>query len=593
MPAVCRGDEDCPAGELCQGGVCAPPASARSVTEIQILGPAVAVRPGGRVSFVALALDQTGRAVPGIRFDWTSSSTVVASMDPNGIATGGTRAGATVVRAAVEGSLGRVESNPVDLVNLGPAPTDTVVRVVNRGTGRPIPGATVELSYQRRLETEITDARGEARFPGFVDRPARLTVASEDHDWVTLTAVETIDIGVGLAPRSLPDEASGVSGSIDLSQASTQGALEIGVAGTSIPSPLFGFDPTTLFGGELFQVQVPMVGPVPVPANNTLSVEVFGTNLPLKTTFYAGAEPGLRSVWAFGGRVDLSGAGIGLGDLGNIATAVLPFFQRFDHAVLPIRTLLAVPRVPDANDLNGNGNRTELRPDWDGLPSVRLAPSAAQSLRYELRVGPLPAVAGGDANTLIVLAGVVLPGVGFVPLGIDGEREEMGSGVVETFLTRMAPPYGGLEAGRYAVLATAVRAAAAGLPGPGSARLFVGRRLPTTVDLSSGWLPAPTGATWDQATRAAQIPATGDAARLRFESATGAWDIYGPTGGTLTVPPAPAGFEDRAGARLALDVLRFEAGAPRIGLQFDAVGGAPVGLDAVTDGFARAVLGGP
>jgi hypothetical protein len=467
------------------------------------------------------------------------------------------------------------------------------VRVTARSGGSPISGATVQVAAGGQTLEAQTNASGIARFPGLTARPADVTVASDAHDWVSVLGVTTLDVGIALPPRTRTTEAAGVSGTTDLSRVATTGALQISVAGTSFPSPLVGFDPASVFGGELHQVSVPMVGDVPIPANNTLAVDFMGSTFPLKGTWYASAQPGLRAVWAFGGRVDLQGSGIGLGELQNIATAVLPFFQRFDHAVVPARPLLSVPTVADGDDVDGDGDTAERRPDWSTLPSARLTPSSPQNLRYQLRVANLPFVTGGNANTLIVLAGVILPGAGFVPLGIDGQSDDMGNGIVPTFLTRMAAPHGGLEAGRYAVLASALRIEGMALPGPGSTRMFVGDRLPPVVDLSQGWQDTPLDATWRAPSREVDLgpQPSADAYRLRFESPEGGWEVFAAAGGgTLAVPPAPGARVDRAVGTVTLDALDLAPTAPAFGQLFDAVSGAPANLDGRVDGFARATV---
>lgn len=591
VPAVCRGDADCAGPERCVAGRCQPPGSPNAVVEVRILTPDRAVYAGDTVQLVALGLDQAGRAVPALAFDWAVAEGTpagVLTVDGDGLATAGPTPGTAEVTASVDGPIGPVRSSPIILTHLGARPTSTVsleVRVTDRVSGRPFTGASVRLDDTGAAA--VTDAEGWARFPTVESEPFGVTVSHPDRDWVTVQGVGPGALGVSLAPRRMPTEAAGASGTVDLSQVRTTGGLELGVAGLSFGSPLIDFDATGLFGGEVHQLEVPMVGSVPLPASFTLAVGFQGTAFPLSDRWYARSQTGLRAVWAFGGRVELDAGGIGLGDLGNIQAAILPFFQRFEHAVQPSRVLLPAATVPDRGDVDGDGDTAEARPDWANLPTVDLAPSVSQSLRYQVRVGNLPFVQGGNANALFVVAGVRLPGVGFVPLGIDGQSDDMASGIVSEFLTRMAPPHGGLEVGRYVVLASAVRLAGADLPGPGSTRVFEGARLPARVDLGTDWLDAPTGARWQPRNRTIRlVDASGDLLRVRFSSAEGGWELLAPVSRMVSVPAPPTGATDRATGTVTVDQIELAAGASPV--RFDPSRPAPVGLDPLTRGYARA-----
>ena len=597
VPFTCRGPADCTSPEQCIAGRCQEPGNTNFVTEVRIISPAGVVRPGTRYRYVALAQDPAGRVVPGVTFRWTLTSTTVATIDAAGLATGGSVAGTTEVRAAVDTPNGPVTSSPVGLTNLGPLADGAVrVVVVRQTNGTAVSGARVEIIRGGTVLASVTtDGTGVALFPSLDPGPLTVTAAHPDLDWVTLVEPAGSDFLVPLPPRTRPTEVAGVTGRVDLAQVTTRGDISLSVSGASAPSPLFGFDASETFGADNFNVQVPMLGSIPIPAANTVSVSFMGFPFDLKDRFYARGAPGLRALWSFGGRIELGTNGLSVGDLNNIAAAILPFFQRFEHTVQPGVSLLAYPMVPDADDIDGDGNRTELRPDWNAFPTAILTPSVTQTLRYRMRVDPLPFVTGGNANTLIVMAGVILPGIGFVPLGLDGQSDRQGSGIVASFTTKLAPPHGGLEAGEYAVLATALRFGMTGPTGPGASRLFVGARLPAEVNLSSGWMDAPVNATFEVPTRTVTLPPLpgADAYRVAFGSAEGTWHVYGGSGagGELAVPNPPQGLTDRLqGARVTVDALDLEAGVSA-GQLFDAARGGAAGMDRVTRGFSRMVLG--
>lgn len=595
VPFTCRGPADCPTpGELCLAGQCRTPPSPDFVVEVRIITPAGTVRPGTTYRFVALALDQAGRVVPGVNFLWTSTSTSVARIDGAGLATGGTQGGTTQIRASLETAGGRITSAPVTLTNLLPLPNGTVrISVVRATNGAPISGASVELiASSGATRAGTTNNQGQVELTTVPSGSFSVTAAHVDYDYVSVLAQEGRDLLLALPPPTRPDRIAGARGTVDLSQVSTQGAISASLSGASFPSPLLGYSANNLFGGELFQVEVPMLGNIPIPAANTLSAELMGFPLALKDTYYVRAEPGARALYSFGGKIALGANGLDPTNFGNLLTAILPFYQRFDHAVRPYVPLVALPTVVDGIDLDGDGDTTETLPDWAGFGAFAMTPATPQSLRYELLVDNLPFVSGGNANTLVVVAGVLLPGLGFVPLGLDGQSDQQGSGIVESFVSKMAPPHDGLEAGDYAVLVTALRVGMNGLPGPGSSRLWVGASFPTTVDLDDGWLDAPVDATFAPTARELSLPIElgVDLYRVVLLGPTGAWHVYAdaPANERLSLPPVPAGLEDRAAAaQVIVDGVDLVPGADASTV-FDAAAGGPLGLDRATRGFARA-----
>lgn len=603
VPGPCRGAGDCPvAGEICLAGVCTTPPAPSFVTEVRILTPAGVVRPGTTYAFVAVALDQAGEVVPGVSFTWASTATTVASIAAastgSGVATGGARAGTTDITASVTvPGQGTITSAPVRLVNLGALAATTVrVTVVSQGTGTVVVGAPVEVFAGGVLAgRDTTDASGIAEVTG-VDAaaPIDVTVADPGHDWVSVLGSTAHDLVITLPPVTRADRAGGLQGPIDLGSVQSTGALGYSVSGASFPSPLVGTDATALFGGELFRVPLPIGSQtIPVPSGSTVEFSFMGTPINLKDTFYARARSGLRAAWSFGGRLDLNLGGLGGGGT-DILGQVLPYFQRFDHAVRPAFRVLEIPTAPDAQDVDGDGDSSELGPDWNRFPTIPLRPSVAQSLRYQMVVNNarLPLLADGNANAIVVMAGVLLPGVGFVPLGLDGLQDDMGSGLVPSFTTRIAPAHGGLEAGEYAVVALAIRITQGGLPGPGSARIATSSTLPTAIDFTDGWLDAPRTAELERtARRLTALPSAGaELVRMTARSPTGSWEVWVPAGGSgWSFPAVPQGETDRvaSGTSFVLDAIDLAAGVDARAL-FDVARGGALGVDRATRGYARA-----
>jgi hypothetical protein len=591
VPNVCRGDADCTNAQRCIGGACATPPATTNVTSVRIITPAGDVRPTTTYAFTAVAIDQAGNVVPGAVFTWASSNMAVATIVGTGVATGGTLAGTTQITASVNG----ITSMPVTLINLGAAPMgDIRVTVVSLANGGPIAGVSVRITGITNAPSVsgATDANGTAllaatpRASGY-----DVTAAKTGYDYVSVLGLSSTDVVIALPPVTKPSLVGGIKGNVDLSHVSTMGNLSLSLNGTSIASPIVGFDPSTLFGGDIFQVSIPGMGAkVPVPAGTTISVLFAGQNIPLKDTYYARATGGLRAAWSLGGHLDLS---LLMGAGGNLTGALLPNLQRLDHGVKPVIDVLELPTVPDTNDINGNGNTTELVPDYNDFPTVTLAPDTPQELRYQLAVATLPAVSGGQANALIVVAGTLLPGVGFVPLGLDGQQTM--TGTIAPFTTKIAPPHGGLEVGEYAVLATAVRLTTGALPSAGSTRLLVTSRLPESVDMSDHWLASPSAATWSAMNRQVTVPPVASAGfyRVAFASTDGAWDIYvASPAGPIAIPavPSPALVDRTASATVSVDAIELSQGTTANSL-FDVSTGGGLAIDRATRAFSRAVIG--
>lgn len=601
VPGGCRGASDCPvAGEICVGGRCAPPPPTTFITEVRIVSPAGVVRPGTTYHFTAIALNQSGAVVPGVQFMWTTTSTHVATIDQSGVATGGSRAGTASIIATADTGAGLVASAPVLLTNLGAlAAGDVRITVVDLASGAAISGAQVELTSASFGNSSMTAANGVVTVSGVpAGEPLTVTVASPGHDYVSLIGMDGNDLVVPIPTLTTVDRVAGLKGAIDMSQVTSTGNLGYSISGASFSSPLITFDAQDMLGNETFngRVQIPggMGFNVPVAANATLEAEVFNMPFSIKSTYYVRARQGLRAAWSFGGRVDFDifRGGGGGGGPGDILGATLPYFQRFQHAVRPAVALRALPTIVDGADIDNDGDTTEMVPDYNNFPDVALAPAANQGLRFHLETdnARLPFVTGGNANTLMVVTGALLPGIGFVPLGLDGLSDNGGNGLVASFTSRMAPPHSGLEIGKYAILATAFRSGMRGAEGPGSTRLVIEETLPTSVDMTGGWLDSPVGATYQRAQRALSVPAvTGaDLLHAHIQGADGAWHLYfAPSAAAVPIPDAPAGAIDRAvSATITANAIDLAEGTTIDGL-FDVAAGGVEALDAATKSFAR------
>jgi hypothetical protein len=576
VPGLCRGDADCPnPGEVCVAGECLAPASAAAVTEVRILTPAGTVGLGGTYRFTAVALKANGDIVPGVRIAWTTGSAQIATIDAAGVATAQSTAGATEVVAAVDTGSQTISSAPVTLTVLDAVQQGSFrVTVVSAESGLAVSGATVVCNQ----ETVTTDAAGRALFDATV--PKTCTVYTADHDYLTVVGLTGADARLALPALTRTDRSTGYTGMVDLTPITSP--VRLSFSGGSFPSPLVGFSPANILGGDVFFFEVPIVGTVAFPSGATARAEVGGFPLDLKSTYHAQAKAGLRRAWSFGGGAELADLGI---QNGTLLLNILPLLQTFVHGgSTGLETLVGLPTVVDAQDIDGDGDTAETVPDYNAFVPKSTTPRTPQTLRFVVdgSTASLPA----DTNAVMVVSGVIVPRVGFVPLGLDGVGEPPGA--IGRFSTAMVPPYAGLEAGVYAVLVAAVNIVPDTLPQVASARLVVADTLPAEVTLGSGWLALPTGTFDDNGQALAVQPGAGaDVWRARFAGPTGGWEVYAPAATTdLVLPAAPTPFEQRStGATVQVEVMDLSTGVDLEALFRP--GADPLAMDRATDRFAQ------
>jgi hypothetical protein len=610
VPHVCRGDGECTAPQVCSGGQCVAPGSTSFVFRVVILTPGGVVRPLETRQLVALALDQNDRPVEGTTFQWESNHPERVSVDQTtGLARGNDQAGTAEIRATATGTA--ITSPPVLLTNLLPPATDTLrLTLIDRATGALVAGAKVLVGTDVHDVPEGTLAR--SRPGGAFD----VSAFHATHDYLTVLGATGDDLVLSLAPRSALDPAAGLTGDVSLAQVSTQGPVRIGIAGLSSARLLSDFDFQRLFG-DLFtsQVSIPGAGMVsiPLPAGFTLSGDLFmGLTVNVKTDYFALGDPGVRAAWSFGGRVDLAevggifggrgGGGGGMGG-GNFLRQALALAERFDHGVAPAVQIAAIPRVTDTSDIDGDGDRTERVPDWRNFRRLTLSPRQKQILRTEVTVSTLPVIGGGGGggagnNGVAVIVGVLVPGTGFVPLGITSVTDDDGDRELDPVVVKSAPVHSGLGVGRYAVMAWAADfGGGTQLPTSFSATLATHEAMPTSLELPD-FLPMLQGATYAPTTRAMRVPRVEGASLVRvvLQGDAGAWEVYASAGAELVkvLPSVPSGVpEDLAAAATA----RAEAIVLTEGAGFEALfSGVGSGLQSLSNlmlGFSRAPMARP
>ena len=554
VEALCRSNDDCEAGQACENGECVDYEEPAGVDKVIILTNPGIILSGETFVFSAIALDTDGEVIPGAPFEWASSVTGVADFvdgaDP-GTIQGGDTAGTTQITAWVTGFAG-VVSDPVPLTNPGDAPaTGMRVTVTAAADGSPIDGAIVIVNDAEGT----TNATGAAVFADAV-APFDVHVFDDGMDPVSVFGTSGTDISLFLFPASANTTMGGFTGGFDMSLVTTEGDVDLGLAGASLAGDLVDLDLTTLLGdGFLTHITSPFGNfDIPLPGGLVIIVRAAGVG-GTKENYQALGREGLRFAWGMSGRVSLfeiigqvTGGG-GSGSTAEIITMVLTYFESFEHGLRP-QEITERDYIVDSADYDGDGDSTELIADYEEFPEVTLKPGVAQRLRTEV-VLPNATEIGGVATTMaIIIGGTTVENIGFVPLGINAASDE-GSGMGELLL-HSAPPHSGLSAGDYAIMALTFNEDEVGagmggidLPNNISGRLVVADALPRRVVFEGDFLSLPEASTFDEDTRELVIEdISADFYRVRVEGDTGTWTIYTAAGGTITLPEVPSGLPD-------------------------------------------------
>jgi hypothetical protein len=588
VEALCRGSEDCEADQACEGGRCVDYTAPSEIEEIIILSNPGVILPGQEITFIAVALDGDGEVVLAPPFEWNSSNGTAATIDTSsGVATGGAGPGATQITVGVTGF--DEVSDPVPLYNPG-SPVESGLRVVvtARATGAPIDGATVIVNGEEgTTEDGVLEVEGEP--------PFSVHVFAEDFDPVSLVGVTVAEVAVDLGPVSTNASIGGFTGSFDFAAVTTEGDVELGLAGSSLAGGVVDLDLTTLLGDGFVQ-SIPFVGDIPIPGGFTIEGGAFGITIS-KPEYQVQARGGLRFAWGLAGRVplnDIIGGFGGGGSAAEIIALVLPFFESFEHDLRPL-TVEERELVEDSGDYDNDGDDSEIIADYTEFPELDMRPDVSQSLRTEVTL-PGPITINGEATDLaLLIAGTAVDSVGFVPLGIGAATDE-GSGFGEVLL-RSAPPHSGLSAGSYGILVLTFDAGDAGLgdngidlPSNVSGRLFVGASLPTAVDFSGDFAPLPEGSSLDLDERTVTVDDVGAALyRVRVASAVGTWTIYSSSAGDIELPAVPGGLPDPAEVPTVTVEALFTAGTSLDDLAYPA-GTTLRTIDSAVTGFGRVAV---
>jgi hypothetical protein len=377
------------------------------------------------------------------------------------------------------------------------------------------------------------------------------------------------DLLVPLPDRSNMTKAGGFSGQMTFVG---EGAVSMGLAGTSIAGQLLDMNFGRLVG-QTFIVTISMAGyttQIPLPAQMVVNASFQGMDIPVKDTYYVVGQRGLRAAWAMGGFIDFSVL-MNLmqgGSINDVLIELLPYFSLFHHGLMPVFDVFPQDLVVDAGDLDGDQDTTELLPDWDGaLPDLDLEPSHSQDIYLNVTPPNMPSHGGQPIASVVYVSGA-LSSLGFTPLGLTSDQAN--GGVADPMTMKMAPAYGGLEAGEYAVLVMAVPPAVGNEMPPDVAMVLrVDRNLPTDISFDYGFLAFPEDAVFTAADRELTASAVSGATLYRstIQATEGRWIVYLSGTGTIayTLPAVPGGMDDLGTG----EVITFDPIALSDGLTFE------------------------
>lgn len=557
VPSLCRGAVDCAEGQLCEAGECIDPPEV-GIASVVILNSPRSLLIDQTLELRAVALDDAGQIVVTGALTWIVAPPELGSITADGLFTAGPAVGDARVVArwtSPEGDI-VIDSLPLVLPILEPLPPVEAgwrVRVGDGMTGAALSGISVYVDQ----DVFVTDEAGIVSFDNEADR-LTFTVMAPGYDTVTVVGISDRGVYIPLQPLSDDSIVAGFTGEVDFSQVSNIGQVEIGLAGAAFSD---GLSQISLFDllGQLFFTEVdvgPINATIPLPGGLILKADIpFLGEYSIKDTYSVITKPGFQMGWSFGGKIGITTV-LGLLEgqrisVGRVLSVLLPFFDQFEHGIQTIPELTGSAPVPDTDDIDDDGDRAELIPDYSRFPRVDLRPNQTQGLRLGVTMPPVFDREGDPVA--LVMTGVDIVDVGFVPLGLSATQE---GGLIPM---RMAPPYQGLQVGDYVVIALAARFNNR-IPRNISGLMQRFSRLPEQVNLFDQFMNPPELSFWEPAYRrlTPEIPADADLLRVSFRGGVGRWVVYfGAEAPDVVRLPFPVDFET-PDLTVGLDV-RFDA----------------------------------
>jgi hypothetical protein len=579
----CAGDANCRPGTVCYEGDCVSPADCSQVTSCSVVPASVVTQQGTQVSLSATAFLTSSALAPGASFTWASDDDTIASV-AGGSVTGGASTGNTLITAKVAGCDAIACS--ADVRNYGAVAAGARVVVIDELTGAPMEGVTVDIEGVGSVDT---DATGVATFAAadLTAASATVTISAANIGYVSFLAADSNDLiaHVGVLPD--PTKAGGYRGQFDFSKVICEPGkpceVKLGFTGASIPGKLFNLNLDSLIGERIlthFELggtseDIGLPGGLVLGLNDTW----------FRQSYEATGTAGTRVAWGLGGKLNLADLTEPLGmlfadedhALSVILSLMLPLVSELFTSLVPNVDIVPRAKVADVDDINGDGDTTDLVPDFANFPALPggdMVFKVPMDQTMAITVPALPSDGAGGFlfDGVIVLAGVLVRDAGLVPLGLSagldaGSPDGPPDGQIADITLSTSDVAGRLPEGSYRRFVIAVALNIAKLRDPDNTDPTVIAGQVRFVDSFDGSLTlngpmSPAVFTYYPLSRQVDLtdlPAGADTVVLLASSAAGTWQIFHPAvTGLIDLPAAPAAG-DRSD-RLNLAALKF-AGA--------------------------------
>lgn len=419
----CELDSQCSGGRVCERGDCLSPAGCAEISSCRIWPQWVVFMPGYKVQLVAGAFRDDGSYAAGVPVDWSSAAPASADVGADGLLTGGaTASGAVELTGTVRGCNTKCHAWAI---NLGSPPTvGTRAAALDEETGKPLQGAFFRIDD---LPPTRMDGSGSWVYDRYLDEqhPGDVTVADPAYEFVTVAGATWRDLVIPLRRLQQPDQAGGVAGRFDFDRircpAGHPCEMSLGLAGFSRPGSALDLRPD-FFWEDVFA------------ARFMFDDHSYDLRLPGGWVWRNGAEmyqgrytvrafPENRVFFGLGGKIDVS----------EFRTKLFPFLQAADGqdslglvyrmlnlaaqrgGLAPNQLISEMPLAVDRSDVDGDGDRTEMLPDYQNFFALDLPLRVPQG--HTLRV-TVPQFPGNAYDSVLLLAGIHTPAGGFVPLGL-------------------------------------------------------------------------------------------------------------------------------------------------------------------------------
>ena len=607
---VCFTDAECDGDQVCRDGNCTDEGSTAGLVA-RLVTPSGPITEGETQQLIAVAVDpdDDSRVFSDIAISWTSDVTDRVAVDSSGAATGGSTAGSATITARVTDN-GDDTGDTIELFNYTDHDQTLRVIVFDETSRTPVDDAPVIIELSDSNIELATSATGEAFLSETVTFPVGVHVLAPDYEYVSVIGVDTDDLLISVRPTTyaeirdagdehVSDEAicetiegenlcyelegvSAVVGVPDYSSITKSGEIDVALTGFEMANGLLDLNFEIIVGAnvsrDLSNGPVPIDGLSDMPGGVTLAL-IGDAMIP---TYVLTSAPAERVIWTLGGRVSLSENPNllpelieqfnGDADIGRIVALILPVFRDF---YVGVTSDYAIDLADEGLSLSRHDNEffVPMR-----RPITMLAPTVPLSETRPLETG-------------LFIAGAVVPGRGFVPLGVTAAVDDANGtpfdGVldgdtdtdeIEPISMNVGPIHGGLAAPGtyYAIVGVALGLGnvPSGQPdrenGVGFIhRLAPGELPPATIDLAyTAFYELPEGSSWNSDTRLVTIVSVDDQDvdfyRVNFRADRDRkWSIFVPPSITEYTVPDLTGivddFEDRTNAKqvtvLTVDLL--------------------------------------